>query len=195
MADVIVTANQSLYGKYAANVFCFNNLVNDATRLQTFADNFRAEWATHLAGGQHINWSLDSLTFSFIDGASIDFSLTVGFTSGPLNGSNAVDESVAQTALLVSNAYIGSRPNRGRTYLMGFTENSLTDGLFSQSLRDAAELFMEALIAGISDGVGDAFLRILRRPSSVFPVYTSNPVDTCTAQVSPASQRRRRQIA
>lgn len=191
MADVIVCANQTYLSEYVCNVLCFNNLVNVNTQLQTFADNFRSAWDTHFSVVNANDWSLDSLTFSFLTANSVDYSVTFGFTAGPLVGQNTADEAIPQGACLVSTQYVGSRPNRGRIYFGGLTESAFASGRVTASTVSAAEDLVNAWRTGISDGIGDCFLRILRRPSSKFPTFVSSPVSTVVGRSRPGTQRKR----
>lgn len=192
MADTIVVANQTLFGEYCANVFCFSNIVQDIPSFQTFADNFRASWAAGFAGAQTNQWTLESLTFQVIDVDSVVYSIELSFTSGPLVGGQAAEALANQTSLLVSTLYVGAKPNRGRTYLLGLTETSLVNGLFSASVVASAEALVQDFVDGTDDGNGLCFMRILRRPSNVFPAYVSSPISSVIGRNNPATQRSRR---
>jgi hypothetical protein len=192
MADVIVTSNQRLFNKPVKNVLCFGNLVDDPVILQTFANSFRASYVQHINNFLATEWSLDNLTFSFIDATTVLYSVTYDFDLGVLVGGNTADNIAAQTALLVSTQRQNTKPNRGRVYIAGVTDQHLANGLFVQSVLDAAENLVDQWRTGLDIGGSTSNLRILRRPSASFPNYVSNGVDSVIPRPSPAVQRSRR---
>jgi len=190
--DVQVTLNQTLYGEYVANVLFFSNLQDANSTLQSFANSMRASWLTHLSPSLTANWSLDSITYGFLSATGIDYSVEYPFSSGPLTGGNNSDAQANQVSLLVSTQGSGSRPNRGRVYLCGLVEDAMTGGLWTQAALDDAQNLVEDWVDGINADGQDCFLRIMRRPSAVFPSYVSNGVTTVVPRNIPATQRRRR---
>lgn len=190
--DAIVTMRQTLLGKAIANVLCFSNMVEDPVDLQDFADNIRSSYSTHIVASLTSSWALDGISVAFIDATSVLYSVDVSFTSGPLAGTNGTDPLPAQTALLVSTARVGVAPNRGRIYLAGFTEASLTNGRFTGAAQTDSQNLVNDWRDGIDIGASQAFLRILRRPSNVFPNYVSAGVEIVSTVGSPATIRNRR---
>jgi hypothetical protein len=190
--DVLVSHNQTLLGKSIANVTAWNNFTEDETQIQNFADSLRASYANLVAEFLHPAWSLDNLTISFLDDDHVSYSIVVPFTSGPLVGTVGSDNLATQTALLISTSFIGPKPNRGRVYFAGLSESSLNSSQWTFSV--AAE-FRDMVLGwadGINVGSNTVFLRIMRRPSAVFPSYVSSPVTGAVVRSFPATQRRRR---
>ena len=192
MADALVTMNQTILGKEVKNVLCFNNITEIASDLQDFADNIRSSWEFYVQAFMSDDWVLENITVSFLSTDTVDYSVDVNFTDGTLTGIEQSDVLPTTNALLVSTQYVGVAPNRGRIYFGGLTENNQSDsawgagGLFA--FRDLVEFWRD----GVSIGSGTAFLRILRRPSDVFPSYVSNPVDNVITRLRPATVRGRR---
>lgn len=191
MPDAIISLNQTLYGVSAANVVCFNNFEEDETFLQDFADKIRASFAFYATQHMQQFWTLDNITVSFLLSDSVDYSVEVGFTAGALAGELTADGLPGQNALLISTSYVGSRPNRGRIYFMGLTENDTANGgVDSQIVQDFEDMVTDWK-TGITVEQSSVFLRILRRPSAVFPTYISNSVSLVSGNPSIRTQRRR----
>ena len=129
---------------------------------------------------------------SFIAGDQISYSVQVGYTGGPIVGTSNDQGLPTTNALLITLNYVGPRPNRGRVYFGGLPEGSQVDSQWSPSTVNAFENLVQDWVNGIGPSGQLAFLRIFRRPSDVFPTYTSNPVDLVSFSLTPATQRRRR---
>lgn len=176
MGDAIVSMNQKILGKLMTNIVCFNNMEEEADFLTDFADKIRDSWDFSMQSHMSDEWSLDDLTVSFLLNDTVDYSVTVPFTAGPLVGASNGEVLPTQSALLCSMHHIGSAPNRGRIYFGGYVETAQSNSIWSLGARgDAIEM-----VNGWKDGItvlqSSVFLRILRRPSGVFPSYVSNPV-------------------
>jgi len=192
MPDAIISLNQTLFGAARANVICFNNVDEDTTFLITMADALRASFETFVEDVMSSSWTLEDITVSFIEGAGITYSVVVPFTDGPLTGLDNGEILPPQSSLLIRTAYVGVRPNRGRNYFFGLTEVSQANGLWDAAVRDAFEAMVQTWADGLAVLATTVFLRILRRPSDVFPSYVSSPVST-VARVSAVKTQRRRQ--
>lgn len=191
MSDAIVRLNYQLENKQGANVLCFNNMIESPTFLQSFADAIRASLVLYVDQFWVDKMVLNNITVSFIDATSVTYSVDVDFTDGPLTGS-AVDDTLApQLALLTSLDYIGPKPNRGRIYWYGFGEQQITDGSWNSTIRTAFSDMVNSWVGGIAHGEGTNFLRILRRPSDIFPNYVSSPVSAVRVTRYARTQRRR----
>ena len=192
MTDAIVVMKQTFNGRAMQSAICFNNFSDPPTDLQEFADLIRSSYAagprTHLGE----SWSLNSIAVSLLGTDSILYTIDQPFTSGPLDGDNTAEAGVNTNCLLVSTGYTGPKPNRGRTYFTGVTENGLVGGLYNPNPRDEFVEMVEAWRDGIVTASSTHFMRILRRPSTKFPAYVSSPVETVISVNSPGTQRRRR---
>lgn len=191
MALALITLNQTLYEQYQANVVCFDNVSEDSSWLQDFADAIRAtandEWDNVMVN----NWTLDNITVSFIEDDHITFTVDVDFTEGDLVGNVLTDGLPPSTCLLISTSYVGAAPNRGRIYFSGFGETSQTDGTWDASARQGMKAMIDNWISGFEIQGVNTSLQILRRPSAVFEEYVANPAQLSVGIGSTRSQRRR----
>lgn len=190
--DVRVTLNQTLFGEDVQNVLFFSNIIDTQTVLQSFANSMRASWAANVSGSLTNQWSLNSITYGFLGTYDILYSVEYQFTVGILVGGNTGEALPNQTALLVSTQRNNTKPNRGRIYFGGYTETSLTDGLWEQSTLDNVTALVDDWIEGIDADGTDCFLRIMRRPVGTTSGWLSNGVDTAVARQVPATIRGRR---
>lgn len=191
MPYALVTFNQTLFDKYQATVTAWDNIQEDATWLQEFADELRAIANSAWDNVMVNNWTLDNITVSFIEGDHISYSVDVSFTDGDLLGNDLAAGMPASSCLLASYGYIGAKPNRGRSYFAGFSENAQSNGEWDSTSLDAILLLTQAWQYGVTvDGI-NASLQIARRPSAVFPAYEFNPVQTIKVTPSTRAQRRR----
>lgn len=193
MADGQVIMEQMLQSQRVQNVFTFTNLPNDSVTRQEWADNFRAQMSIDLPAGTFSNqWLTEGVTFKYNDSFP-SFSVTVPFSAGDFTGIG-VSALANQTALLVSTLYAGQKPNRGRVYFAGNTEQDFdATGRFTGAVRDTRVDFIESLRDGIlwDGGVQVSQLRI-GRVDSQGTLILSNPVETVRGTLVPATQRRRR---
>lgn len=192
MPDALVSLNQTYLGKEMANVIGFSNVQEDATWLQTFADDIRSDYTQHVPSAFSDQWFLNNISVSFLSSTAVLYSVDVAFTLGPLQGGNANDPLPTQTALLISTNHLGPRPNRGRTYFSGLTENAIQNGVYFAATVGLFEDLVTDWVEGAGPAGQLAFMRIIRRPSAVFPAYVTNPIDLVVGDTIPATQRRRR---
>jgi hypothetical protein len=165
---------------------------NTLAMKQQFADVIRNLYAVNLASALTNQWSMQSMTFRQMDGGGA-FTEIIDFTSGELVGTSAANMLPTQTALLVSLGYLGPRPNRGRIYFAGLTEDSNNgSGEVLSSTRDTFAGVVEAMADGITLTGGAAFLRIARPDYSTNTWTLNNPVETVIGRTFWATQRRRR---
>lgn len=191
MPLAIVRFNQTLYDKYICNVTCWDDVQEDPSWLQDFADALRASandaWDNIMVAG----WTLDDITVSFIDGDHITYSVDVPFTAGDLQGNVLTDGMPGGSPLLISTRYVGPAPNRGRIYFSGLGESNQSAGVWASGAKVALRDMVIAWAAGFSIGGFNPRLQILRRPSAKFPTYVANPVQLVTGTDPVRSQRRR----
>lgn len=191
MPDVIVTVNQTYVNEAFANVLCFNNFIEDETFLQEFADVFRASYVDSVEAEMSESWILENIDVSFLLSDSIDYTVKVDFTDGPLTGGSMGDALPPNAPLLISTSFVGSRPNRGRIYFSGLPESAQNNGIYSTGARAPFETLVTVWKDGLPTSEGSHFLRILRRPSMVFPSYVSSAVSFVTSTGGAKNQRRR----
>lgn len=192
--DAILTFLQRSQGEDVANVMCWGNVPTNESALQDLADAIRVRYVSFVQADMVNTWFLDGIRFTFDPGPG-QYSVELGFTSGPLQGSIASDPVPNQAALLVSTAYLGPRPNRGRIYFPGQAEGNLTAGLFTTATVEAfQDMVIDWAIDGIDYGSGASNLRIARRAADG-SIVTSNPITSVVGRTIPAVQRRRRRVA
>jgi len=191
MAIALITLNQILFGKPITNVVCFDNIQQDPTWLQDFADQFREAANDNWDNLMVTNWSLEDLTFSFIEGDHITHSVTVEFTDGNLVGNDILDGMPGGSTALISTSFTGPRPNRGRVYFSGAGEGSQSDGTWSNSLMSQLKSLVEAWAVGFQVEGSNSSLQICHRPSGPSDDYFANPVQLVNRRDNTTSQRRR----
>ena len=187
----IVTLNQTFYGKYMANVLCFDNVQEDITWLQEFADAIRESADDRWDNLCDTQWTLDNITVSFIEGDHITYSVDVDFTAGDLQGNFPGDGASPGTAMLMATRYVGPAPNRGRIYFTGFSETVVGNGVWTNGALAEMKLLVEEWVTGYTIQGTNTSLQILRRPSDKFPTYVANPAQTVNRRDFTRSQRRR----
>jgi len=192
MADALVTLNQKLYGVNIANVMGFSNVQETATWLQDFADAIRVEYVNELVSFMVSGWSLENITIAIIDGGNISYTVDQAFTLGPVGGGHAAEGMPSTNALVVSLQRLGSKPNRGRTFFAGFTEDAQSAGYWNGASQDACKDLLNHFKNGVGPAGSEAFLRIIGRPSANGGVYVSNAIDSVVPRTICATQRRRR---
>jgi hypothetical protein len=190
--DGLVTVNQTLFGKAVANVLGFTNLQSDETWLQTFADNIRTLWSTHLSIHLLDNWSLDSITVAFINGGSISYSIEIEPSAGQLSGIASADGMPSTCALVCSLRSLGNIPSRGRVYFTGFNELAHNNSYWTTNVMDGCAAVLSSMRDGIGPSGSEAFLRIVGRPKPGRTNYVSSPVTHIIPRQIVATQRRRR---
>ena len=191
MALAIISANQTLYGKFVSNILCFDNIQEDSTWLQDFADEFRSAANNRWDNVMVVGWTLDNLTFSFIEGDHISYSVNVDFTLGDLIGNDLSGGMPGGSTALISTSFTGPKPNRGRVYFSGIGEVNQSNGTWSGTAMVELKALVELWIAGFQVQGSNTSLQILRRPSTVFPTYIANPVQFANRRDNTTSQRRR----
>lgn len=193
MANFQVVLDQVLGSETVKNVTYWQLPDNQATTLQTFADNLRGTYLTPAVQSLlHTSWVLNSLTVRQMDGAGA-FSQLITFGLGPLTGGHVGNPMPTQMALLVSTGFLGSKPNRGRIYFAGLTEESNNAaGTVLSGTADTFQTMVEVWRDGVATGAGNAFLRIARPNFTLNNWTLNNPVESVIARVIWAGQRRRR---
>ena len=191
MGDVLVAVRQTLANEEVVNVLGFSNVTEDEDELQDLADEIRSAWASELASALSIDWQLDDIKVSFIDGDHISHSTVITPQLGPLEGASPDDILPTQSALLCTFSFAGIRPNRGRSYLAGFTESATLDGVWLGGHRVNATQMYQEMVDGLQIGATVAFLRIIGRPNDTRPNYVSNPITSIGTHGPVRTQRRR----
>lgn len=191
MPLAIVSLNQTLYNEPIKNITAWDNVEEDSTWLQEFADKIRESANNNWDNQMVNNWRLDDITVSFIEGDHISYSVNVSFTQGDLVGNVLTDGMPGGSCILISTSFTGPKPNRGRIYFSGAGEGAQSDGQWDGAVMTAMKALVEEWAAGfLIQGITTS-LQILRRPSAVFPLYVANPVQLVSRRDFTRSQRRR----
>lgn len=191
MANVEVRANQTSHGVPIYNIMNWQLPDTSALTYQEMANTLRAQWDTHIADSFHASWSLNSVTFREFDGGA-PFSTEVGFSSGPLAGTGLGEALPRQTALLVSLQYNGGRPNRGRQFYGGLSENAWDGTEWDATTAADFLAFWGVCIGGFTLSAGNAFPRIARKDLVSNTWVLNNPIEAAIVRPYASTQRGRR---
>jgi len=190
--DGFITINQGLFGQQVMNVLACTNLLDDVTWRQDVANDFRGALGGASIVDRVPEWTFTHVTFSYISGATISFSVDVAPVAGDLSGSAASDGLPPTNALLVSTQYAGTTPNRGRIYFAGLGEAAQENGVWNSPVVDRFRFLVEYWAGGFGPAGQESFLAIASRPTITNPAYTLNPVSAVIGRSIVATQRRRR---
>ncbi len=116
------------------------------------------------------------------------------FTLGSAVGSLATQSVPTQIALLVSNKGTTTKPNRARTYLAGFTQADINNGLFDANARGNGEAFID-LQSNLNAAGTNPLSRVAAQWNTGHTmVIATNDISGAASVASfiPATQRRRR---
>jgi hypothetical protein len=191
MPNFQVTYNQDLMGKEVLNVCNWQLADNTDTYIAAFVESLRASYATHVQAYLSDDWSLESFTLRQMDGG-LPFTTEVVPASGAIAGSATAGFLPSTVAMLVSTVYVGGRPNRGRVYFAGLTEQHQDNSAWSVATTNAFRDLVQAWADGLVVAGGNAFLRIARMDYPANNWALNNPVNNVIARTNPASQRKRR---
>ena len=196
MAFVPTTNGARVYCKHTkagqefGSVLWFAKDGFDVGNLQQLVNIVMQEWIDGLQS------TMDSLVaigpFVAYDMRTSD-GVVVTATVSPVFGSNAVDGLPLKEAVCVTHRTSNrGRAYRGRTYVSGFCENEMTEGVWTSLVATNCattinNIRTEALVAGWTFGVRSGQLDgVPRNPAIITPVsYSENRSDI------PTSQRRR----
>ena len=190
-----ITLNQTLLGETVQNVLYYEDEDSefDPTEWIDVADEIRGYFNTHLVTHLSDNWAFGSITYRRVDVPGLP-SFKVVPSAGVLLGTNATDPLPTQIALLVSAKAATTAPNHVRTYLAGFTDGSVLNGLWGAGATTAAVAWATAMDELNASGVQNLRRISARWNSGHTQVTDSHLVGTLavSASVVPATQRRRR---
>jgi hypothetical protein len=194
MAEIYqAVALQRWLGQEVRNIlyYEFSGTSPTTTTLQDMSDDVRGAWSTSIGSALTDEWALYGVIWRRVDEAGWP-GVEYGFTSGVLTGTNTTGESQpTQVAMLVHGLAYTTKPNRVRSYLGGFTELALSDGLFTSTAITNGGLWASALDT-LAFG-GETMTRVAAQwnPDHSVVVAT-NPIGTYTVSQVPGTQRRRR---
>lgn len=190
-----VTHKAVFLAQQIRNTFYYNTTVGDpsASEWQDIADEIRADFVAELQTYLSTAYSLYGIDYRLV-GQSGYPSFSRSFTSGTVAGGSATDPLPTQIALLVSNKGNTTKPNKGRSYLSGWTEAAVTASLFTASYIGAAEAFID-LQSTLNAGGTNPLSRVAAQWNTAHTqVIATNSLATAVSvgSIVPATQRRRR---
>lgn len=185
----------SVLGQEVRNTFYYEATVGDPspTEWTDIADEIRAHYVTHMQALNVDTFSMRGILVRKVNVAGLP-STEYPFTLGAVSGSVATDPLPAQIAMVVSVQGATAKPNRGRTYLAGFAEADLTDGLFQAGVATQAVNFITDMQDHNSGGTNPVSRVSAQWNVSHTQVVAFNGIDAAVPRASliPATQRRRR---
>lgn len=177
------------------NVYYYETQVGEPSdgEWQDIVDEIRGDWVSELQSSLVPEWKFYGIDRRVVSTAGLlSFSETP--TSGPCIGTLVDDFLPTQIAMLVSVKGSTVKPNRARTYLCGFGDIHVVDGLFDPTRRGLAEDFID-----LQSALNVAGTNELQRVSAQWntghtQVVASNNIagSASVASQVPATQRRRR---
>lgn len=143
MAVFQVVHKQRFLLQEIRNVFYYETITGNpsASEWQDICDEIRGDYAGSTLGRSN-NWEFYGIDYRQVDVAGLP-SFSVVPTAGIFVGPSGVDEVPTQICLLVSAKENVTKPNRVRTYIGGLVEDMILAGLFTASVRTAAETFFD----------------------------------------------------
>lgn len=186
-----IAAKQRLFGQEVRNIFHYVGSDASQVSMPAIAAAMRAAWDTNLVAQLSDEWQLYAVEAKELDDPA-NPTIEYSFGAGPLDGGLATGILPTTNALLVSWKAFTAPPNRGRTYLAGFTVASTTDGRFVNGAVIAAaawanDLFVLPTTLGLNMSMS-----IVRVDPETGAYVSSNAIEELSAQAIPATQRRRR---
>lgn len=191
MATMRITMKQTLLGQEVRNTFHVAGADAVQANAQGIIDYFRSMWNTHLTGFLTVQWILygaSAKELDIVSNPTIEYNLT----AGPLSGGNVNDVLPPQNALLVSWIALTARPNRGRTYLAGFTENHMGPlGDFLTTATTAAQAWADGMLL-VSTPYPGLAMTVTRVDKATGTLVGSNVINSARTTNVAATQRSRR---
>lgn len=192
MATLRITMKQRVLGEEVRNTFHLAGGDAVQANAQGIIDHFRSMWATHLQSALSVAWSLygaSAKELDIVSNPTIEYNLTAGV----LGGTNVNNLQPTTVAGLVSWICLTARPNRGRTYLAGWTRNSFDgSGRFGTSDVTNMQNWADGMLTVSTPypGLGMVVARI-SKPSGV--LVGSNLIDSARVLNISATMRSRRE--
>ena len=195
MGIYMMTVKQRLLLQECRNIFYYEtqNGEPDSADWQDNCDALRSSLSGQLAIHMANAWSFYSIEYRRVDLVGLP-SFEVFPTAGALVGGGGTDPLPTQVAMLVTVKAATQTPNKGRTYLPGFNEDSLDVGLFGTLELSQAAVHIEQISAMNAGGPAGLHRVAAQWNSTHTQVIATNDLFLLSAVANPipATQRRRR---
>lgn len=191
----MVTHKMRLHLQEIRNIYYYETQVGNpsTSEWQDIVDEIRGDYVSELQAGFVNDWEFYGIDYRIVDTAGL-LSFEALPTAGAVVGSSAVDSVASQIAMLVSVKGTTTKPNRARTYLGGWNEDSLTNSLWSATARGVAEDFIDLQSVLNAAGTNELQRVAAQWNTGHTAVIATNNIAGSASQASevPATQRRRR---
>jgi len=186
-----ITLNQQQDGVDMANVLHYETgSTVTGSDIQALVDEIRGVYVTHLSTELTDDWSLVSAAVRQVD-INDQPTILYNFTAGVLVGSQTADPAPRNVAILLSKVANTPRPNRGRMYMVGFSDSQTQGSAVLPASLPSWQNFANAMI-DIEAPEGVFWNLVIVRWGLLNSAISAwNPVQNFVARSTLATQRRR----
>lgn len=187
-----VRLNGKFRGNDCVNIFHYDVPSSDATTIQSLVDAIGTTYTNELGSILGDDWSAADCTVYDMEQSEL-FGIDVPFTGGPIAGSSSGQLVPPGAAIHVSWRFVGTKPNRGGTFLSGFNANAIgTGGGVATTAVSAVDGWALEMLTHLVSPSTVATLHIYSQKNSVPPAVVSNQVDAYIVATEWSGQSRRR---
>lgn len=195
MTVYMVTHKCVLLSQQVRNVYYYETTVGNPSVAEwtDIVDEIRADYVSEFGNDLANDFQFHAIDYRIVDSPGL-LSFEAVPTAGIWGGGGTVDPLPTQIALLVSVKGTTTKPNRARTYLCGFMDDQVVDGLWTNAVRGIAEDFIDFQSVLNSGGTNPLQRVSAQWNSSHTQVIVHNNIAGSAGLSSqvPATQRRRR---
>jgi len=191
----MVTLKQRWQLQEVRNIYYYDTQNGDpsSSDWQDSVDAVRSSYGSTIVTYMSNDWEFYAMEYRRVDTPGLP-TFEVFPTAGDLSGGGGTDPLPAQIAMLVTVKTQATVPNKGRSYLAGFNEDSLDAGVLGTLELAQAESHIEN-ISGLFAGGANGLHRVAAKWNSTHTqVIATNSLfgESAVAVAIPATQRRRR---
>jgi len=192
MTVLRVRVNGSFRGNDSINILHYSGPSIVVADYQEIVDGIAAVYNSTLIAQLSNDWSVTTMTVYDMDAPTL-FGVDVPITGGTLTGSNGGGTLPPGTALYVRWRFIGPKPNRGGTFLSGWTTAATGTGGGVDSSAETAAANWATNIQGLTFATAPPVgLVIYSRSLSTQGLPVVNPVSAFEVKGEWSGQSRRR---
>lgn len=190
-----VTHKMRFHLQEVRNTYYYETQVGEpsASEWGDIVDEIRADFLAELVARMVTAWLFYGIDVREVSTAGLP-SVEYLPTLGNLVGTNVIDSTATQVAMLVSVQGLTSKPRRARSYLCGFAETFCVDSLWATAATDDAEVFID-LQSVLNAAGANELQRVSAQWNTSHTLVTAwNNIAGRPSKASavPATQRRRR---